>query len=444
MKMLFKQLSSNEHITTKVKRLATVFFIMVGCAVGSMQAQVHIPATGCYFSSFTPDGQQVFEALAQKEIAIEMFYKGWNDYHTPDFPTSQCDTIVKNGAIPHITWEPWTGTTSYALDRIINGSWDSYIIGYAQMTKMWGKPLFIRLGHEMNGNWYPWGGQGNGGGTLTGFGDPTKPDGPERFVAAFRHVRRLFDSVGVTNVSWIWCPNNYPTPDEAWNAVENYYPGDDVVDWIGFDGYNWGLSQSWSGWVSFYDTFQEIYNKYKNSSKPLIIGEFASTEIGGDKAQWIRDAFFYIRFSFTRIKAITWFNINKETDWRINSSVSSLNAFREKVAADYFLSSIPTTGIAERETGESAFSFLPPSPNPANGVIRFTISIRQEDECALKIYNLLGQEIAEVARGIFQQGEHIYFWNARDMNGRDVSSGVYFALLRTTTQQHIQKVIIAR
>lgn len=185
-----------------------------------------------------------------------MFYTGWPTNKIPDFSSAICDTIVKKGSIPHITWEPWTGGSSYALDPIINGWWDSYVTDYANQVKFWSKPLFIRVGHEMNGDWYPWGGKNNGAGTMNGFGDTTKPDGPERFVTAFHHIRHIFDSVGVRNVLWIWSPNNFSSSSDAWNTPESYYPGDDVVDCIGFDGYNWGTSQSWSGWSSFYNTIR--------------------------------------------------------------------------------------------------------------------------------------------------------------------------------------------
>ncbi len=231
-----------------------------------MRAQVPVPVNGCYHSAFTPYypaggayGHDDFESLAQKNLAIEMFYTGWPANRTPDFPGSQCDVIVQKGSVPHLTWEPWTNGFPYPLDGIITGTYDTYIIGYANAVKSWGKPLFIRLGHEMNGDWYPWGGKNNGGGTLNGFGDPAKADGPERFVATYRRVHRLFDSVGVKNVSWIWCPNNGSSLNEAWNQPENFYPDDDVVDWIGLDGYNWGTSQSWGAWGSFYDTFKDIH-----------------------------------------------------------------------------------------------------------------------------------------------------------------------------------------
>jgi len=421
-------------------------------AVSLVHAQIPVPAAGCYHAAFTPNypaggayGHQDFTTLAKKSIAIEMFYTGWPGNRIPDFPLGTCNGIVQLGSIPHITWEPWVSGSPFPLDGIIDGSYNSYLLGYALQVKSYGKPLFIRIGHEMNGDWYPWGGKNNGGATLTGFGDPAKPDGPERFVAAFRRVRRMFDSLGVTNVAWIWCPNNYSTPYEDWNQPENYYPGDDAVDWIGFDGYNWGTSQTWSGWTSFYDTFKDAYARFKNSPKPLMIGEFASAEVGGDKGQWIRDAFLFTQLAFPRIKAITWFNINKETDWRINSSEAALSAYQQSVASDYFLSTVSTTAVAPQESSPApAVVLLPPSPNPANAGVWLQIASPSDVQGRLSIFNLIGQEVAVLEYGTLRQGNHTWFWNARARDGREVASGVYIAVLQAAAFRQSQKVVITK
>ena len=78
-----------------------------------------------------------------------------------------------------------------------------------------------------------------------------------------------------------------------------------------------------------------------NPDKPILIGEFASTEDGGDKSAWIREAFKVIRNDFPQIRGLVWFHIAKETDWRINSSDEALNAYSEAVADDYWLSEYP-------------------------------------------------------------------------------------------------------
>jgi hypothetical protein len=413
--------------------------------------KVQPPATGCYHSAFTPNspangtyGRKEFDSLAQKTIAIEMFYTGWPNNRVPDFPKTQCDGIVQNGSIPHITWEPWTSGYPYPLDGIISGSYDTYILSYATQVKLWGKPLFIRVGHEMNGDWYPWGGKNNGGSILDGFGDPMKADGPERFIAAFRRIVRLFDSAGTSNVTWIWCPNNFPTPYETWNQPENYYPGDDVVDWIGFDGYNWGTSQAWSGWTSFYDTFNTIYQKFKSYNKPEMIGEFASAEAGGSKSQWIRDVFFYTKLFFTKIKTITWFNINKETDWRINSSDATLLAYQQSVADSYFTSTVTSANVKSLFNESPAHVEPTAFPNPTNGEVRISFLLPLEMEYRLRVLNILGQEVRTLSSGRQSAGIQHWHWDLRNNSGMAVPSGLYFAILSNERTQQAVKIIITK
>jgi uncharacterized protein YcfL len=90
-------------------------------------------------------------------------------------------------------------------------------------------------------------------------------------------------------------------------------------------------------WTSTWKSFEEVF-KYSydiavaNTDKPVVICETASTEIGGNaqnggKAKWITDAFNVLPTRFPEIEMVTWFHIDKETDWRINSSQASLNAF---------------------------------------------------------------------------------------------------------------------
>ncbi len=136
----------------------------------------------------------------------------------------------------------------------------------------------------------------------------------------------IFRQEGATNVRWVWSPNiAYPgsTP------FAQVYPGDAAVDWIGLDGYNFGTSQSWSQWTDFVGVFGPSYDGVTQmSGKPLMIGETASSELGGDKAAWITHGLLTdVPKRFPRLRAIIWFDENKETDWRINSSSTALAAF---------------------------------------------------------------------------------------------------------------------
>jgi hypothetical protein len=60
------------------------------------------------------------------------------------------------------------------------------------------------------------------------------------------------------------------------------------------------------------------------------LSEIASTEAGGSKASWIRDMFAEVR-NRPWIRSLVWFNLRKETDWRIESSASAQRAFAEGI-----------------------------------------------------------------------------------------------------------------
>ena len=270
-----------------------------------------------------------FEADAQKAVAIVMWYQQWGMTDGSQYLQSDwMNEVHAHGSIPLVTWEPWdpfqgVNQPAYALQQIIDGVYDAYILTWARDSMAWGYPYFLRFAQEMNGNWYPWSEQVNG-------------NTAGQFVLAWRHVHALFTTQGVTNVTWVWCPNvDYPgsTP------LQELYPGDAFVDWVGMDGYNWGSIQG-HVWQPFSSVFQETYQEMlRITARPMMIAEMASAEQGGNKASWITDAFVVqLPQDFPSIRAVTWFNENKETDWHIESSPASQNAFASAIQSSLYTS----------------------------------------------------------------------------------------------------------
>jgi beta-mannanase len=384
-----------------------------------LAAQVLPPENGAYHSAFvdergfpsTVDAYKAFESLTGKSLAIAMLYRSWSMFPRLDVLTML--DLHEAGFVPHITWEPWWGNPTdqtYSNQRILDGRYDAYLQIWAEDIKAFGHPVMIRWAHEMNGNWYPWSGIHSGGARTDGFGDPAKADGPERYVAAYRYIHDTFAMAGVTNVSWLWCPEKQSVPNEPWNQPEEYYPGDDVVDWVCLDGYNWGAATyDWgvSGWMTFIQLFKPIYDRVKVYQKPVMIGEFASAEVGGDKGQWISDAYAAMRSpAFGLIKAVTWFHIDKETDWRVNSSERALNAYRQALSHPHYLGNAMTTSHPEEihaPRGQTRFETF---PNPTSGVVSARLTTASPAELTIRIYDLLGRLIAERSLGFLPPGDH--------------------------------------
>jgi beta-mannanase len=262
-----------------------------------------------------------FDADAGKRATLSGSYDSFA--YDSDFDSASASALVAQGVQPMVTWEPWdpgVGTATqptFALADIISGNFDSYVTRWATEIKDWGQPLWLRFAHEMNGDWYPWSAGVNG-------------NTAAQYVAAWRHVHDIFEQVGTTNVTWVWTPNIImgATP-----TLASLYPGDAYVDVIGMDGYNWGTSQSWgSTWQTPSQLFGPTLSALEQiSSRPIMIGETASTEIGGNKATWINQFFSFLAAQ-PRITAFVWFNVNKETDWRIESSAAAQSAFAAGVA----------------------------------------------------------------------------------------------------------------
>ncbi len=249
-----------------------------------------------------------FEANARRRLDIDMHYYRFHDA----FPTALEEWDASRCRLPMIAW---AGTN---LDEILAGRHDALLRNRARAVQRFGKPIFIRWGYEMNGDWWDW--------TAS-----RSVDTSTKFVSAWRRIHRIFRTAKASNALWVWSPNETAFPTELWKDPRRYYPGDDVVDWIGMDGYNWGSTQSWGGWRNLDDIFRPLYDVFAGR-KPLMISETASAEHGGDKAAWIDSLSDTLAQRFPAIRALVWFHSNKETDWRIDSTPTALDAFRRFAA----------------------------------------------------------------------------------------------------------------
>lgn len=271
-----------------------------------------------------------WEKLLGAPVRVLSWYQAWGARYA-DCKGEMVTRSHHHRLTPLITWEPWRlpadlppGTPlwdqpEFALANIASGVYDGYVRSWALTLAAAGHPVYLRPFHEMNGNWYPWGGAVNG-------------NHPRTFRRAWRHLRRLFREEGADNVAFVWCPYAHSVPEGPENALEQYFPGAEEVDWLALDGYNWGTTQSWSEWQSFVQVFEPAYRRLLQLApgKPMMIAEVGCAEQGGDKGAWIREALTALASRLSRVQVLVWFNVDKECDWRLTSSPAALQAFREE------------------------------------------------------------------------------------------------------------------
>lgn len=266
-------------------------------------------------------GSEPIDALERvlgRRISIVLWYQQWAGWG-PEVEPEWIAGASAGGRLPLLTWEPWrpegTEQPQFQLSRIAAGDFDDYVLRWARGLRNLGTTVYLRPMHEMNGSWYPWAGTVNG-------------NSPENYRRAWRHLHDLFLHVGATNVRWVWSPNADDVPSTGDNAFEHYYPGDEYVDVLALDGYNWGAAlPNHGGWRSFEQVFAAAYERLERlGSQPIWIAETASDAAGGDKAAWIRDMF-TAATRMPRLDAIVWFHVDKERDWRATMPLGSGGAF---------------------------------------------------------------------------------------------------------------------
>jgi len=322
------------------KSLVAASLLASSAASADVMLGAYVPGDG-----FSTGAIIELNSTIPKPVAFVNLFSSFS--HNWDHLYWQTSNIVAEGAMPLITWMPidLDRPDTNILGEIIEGKHDEYIDLWGAKLLAWinqyalkDKPkIMLRFGHEFNGNWYSYG------------------NSPFYFQAAWQYIHDKFETSGANiHLEWVWSANNVSVDD--YDDLTVYYPGDSFVDWTSIDGYNFGSNYSWTSWESFTDLFSDAYLTLirEYPEKPIMIAEIGSAEESdlpdpsmgqfGDnsdahnsKELWIANFLTELESSFPAVRAISWFNNNKELGWSItqhgNTGISSYIA---GVQSDHF------------------------------------------------------------------------------------------------------------
>jgi hypothetical protein len=102
------------------------------------------------------------------------------------------------------------------------------------------------------------------------------------------------------------------------------------------------------------------------------------------------------------------------------------------------------TGITENATLPTGYTLMQNYPNPFNPMTQIAFTLPQAQKVTLSVYNILGQKVATLVDGVVVAGMHVVTWNARDSEGIELPSGVYFYRLAARSYSETRKMVLLK
>jgi ligand-binding sensor domain-containing protein len=219
---------------------------------------------------------------------------------------------------------------------------------------------------------------------------------------------------------WIWGAWIYVTSDIAFDKQNRLWFSLLFEEPWGlgmFDGNNWRL---WS------------------TSDGLLENDVWAVAIDSNNFVWIANGSYgYNFFGVSQFDGITFTHFNHEQGLT-NDNV--WNIYVDKIGQIWFatrggvsvLQDTTTSSVELIEdfaTNEKQFNLFHNYPNPFNAITTIRYELNKEDKIVLTIHNLTGKEVITLVNKQQPAGLHQVVWNGTNNNGKEVSSGIYIAVL---------------
>ena len=261
---------------------------------------------GVYENGVPPGYQPIarFGRAAHQLPNLAGYYSGW----AQPFELAFARRIHARHISPYVQIDP----TYASVNGIAAGYYDSYLRSYADDVRAFGHPVVIGFGHEMNGPWYSW-----------GYGHVPAAT----FVAAWRHIVRLFRDEGARNVTWLWTIN---ADESGTGPIADWWPGAGYVTWVGIDGYYYRSSDTFAS--VFGRTIRQVRNL---TTRPVLLSE---TAVGPRAGQFIKISDLFHGMTSHQLLGLVWFDKDqghtlRRQDWRIEGNTLATNAFELAAAS---------------------------------------------------------------------------------------------------------------
>jgi len=193
-----------------------------------------------------------------------------------------------------------------SIQAINSGECDTVIAEFVSGFVRWGGKAFISPFPEMNGGWVPYGLQ------------------PAEYKAAYNRIRNAFIARGVnqSHALFVFAPNGWSQPG---HEFERYYPGDGVVDAVGFSFFSGGCAGGDKTTDELYQYLRRMRGMAQG--KPIYLTQFGTST---NKTHWMAKFMPYLADS--GVAGVLFFDAQDACDYRLDG-VTGLGAACSKYTA---------------------------------------------------------------------------------------------------------------
>jgi len=212
------------------------------------------------------------QLIAEPEISVEHVFTDWGEIQRGEFREKFNEVMHRHHDII-VTMEPWKDTSGQAdtvvLRNTINGKYDKEIAQLYDIISHGKQQVYLRWAHEMEIpiHRYTW-----------------QSQDPVDYINSYRYFVN-FNASRAGNIHYVWGPAGD-------RGSADWYPGDDVVDYISIAIY--GLPDKNitdpNQQESFKDIFRRKNYRMRFINKPLFITEFGVKGPEDFQDKWLADA----------------------------------------------------------------------------------------------------------------------------------------------------------
>ena len=222
---------------------------------------------------------QRLESATGTSMSAARTYRRWED----PFPTATEVSLKSGQRLDVMSIKPIRADGSrIAWAEIGRATAGTQLYGemttWARRIKKFGRPIYVTLHHEPETT-----------------DDKASGDSAD-YIKAWKRFAEIIRESGGPNVRlmWIMTDRSFTLTNDDWQFAGNWYPGDDVVDAIGVDAFNWYTCRGRNeGWKSARELIEPA--RLFAASHPTT--EFWVTELGsiedpsdpGRRAAWLAE-----------------------------------------------------------------------------------------------------------------------------------------------------------